>query len=122
MSLPFLLITHLIFRGISFVPEVDSRLARLAVALIACSLFGVGIFMLFFIPLSIERLRLFVNTGWKPLLWFFACLLGSTAPANWYIWRQFGNLKHSNSTPAGRSPNGRADPLKDVSGPHPPST
>jgi len=52
---------------------LDSRVARIGIGL---SGFGV----LIFVPISIEHLRIFIDSGWLPRIWWGVCMLASPAP------------------------------------------
>jgi hypothetical protein len=44
-------------------------------------------------PISIETLRLFMNSGWGPLLWWGACILATWIPSMRYMSQQLGSVR-----------------------------
>ena len=66
-----------------------SRLTQAAIASLGFGIFAVAAFVQIFVPVFMEHLRLFIKSGWLPLLWWGACLVASVAPTTWYITRRF---------------------------------
>jgi hypothetical protein len=75
-------------RAMKYVRGSSPIAARIAVGVVAVCGLTIAAMAHVFTPFSIEAMRLFIKSGWAPLLWWGACLLATWIPSMNYMSRR----------------------------------